>query len=364
MLLSVQILRAIAASMVVLYHVQIDLIATFGATPGLPDLTVGAAGVDIFFVISGFIMVHVSDRQFGRPDAWRTFLLRRLIRICPLYWAVTTFHVIVSRMAPDLFSTAFPAGLVIASYLFWPAERPDGLVTPVVAQGWTLNFEMLFYLLLAASLSAPRRQAVLVSCLTLVALVLAGEVTTLPFPLSYWSHSIILGFAAGLLLGLAYQEGLRLNWLTRAALVLAGVLAYLAVLPEHGEEILDSGARSFLLWGGPATLIVAGAVLGEPAAKPAGPSRLLSVLGDASYALYLTHHIPIRGVRRIAAWAALDPLALPWLYTAAVLAVAILLALVVLVTFDRPVAAFLRRLQPSSGSLRPLVSSRDLDRAR
>ena len=344
--LSVQILRAIAAGMVVVYHVQVDLVSAAGATPGLPNLTVGAAGVDIFFVISGFIMVYASERQFGAPGGWRSFLLRRIIRICPLYWAVTAFHVLVAMAAPGLFSTTFGPAFILASCLFWPVARPDGLIAPVVAQGWTLNFEMFFYLLLAAAMVAPRRRAVLVTSVALVTFVLAGQVGGLPFPLSYWAHPIILDFVAGLLLGLAHREGLRLGPGARIGLVLAGVLAYLLAAPAPGDDILDSGARSFLVWGAPAVLIVAGAVLGEPAARLGGAGRVLCFLGDASYALYLTHHIPIRAARRLAVWAGLEPLALGWLYAGAILGVATLLAFVVLVAFERPVAAFLKARHP------------------
>lgn len=346
--LSVQVLRAIAASMVVLYHVQVDLVAAAGATPGLPNLTVGAAGVDIFFVISGFIMVHASERQFGTPGGWRSFLLRRIIRICPLYWAVTAFHVLVAMAAPSLFSTTFEPGFILACGLFWPMARPDGLIAPVVAQGWTLNFEMFFYLLLAATMVAPRRRAVLLTSVALVVFALAGQMGDLPFPLSYWAHPIILDFVAGLLLGLAHREGLRLGSGARVGLVLAGMLAYLVAAPAPGDDILDSGARSFLAWGVPAVLIVAGAVFGEPAAKLDGPGRMLSFLGEASYALYLTHHIPIRAARRLAVWAGLEPLALGWLYAGAILGVATLLALVVLVAFERPVATFLKARRPSA----------------
>lgn len=342
----VQVLRAIAASMVVLYHVQVDLVAAAGATPGLPNLTLGAAGVDIFFVISGFIMVHASERQFGTPGGWRSFLLRRIIRICPLYWAVTAFHVAVAMAAPGLFSTTFGVSFVLASSLFWPMARPDGLIAPVVAQGWTLNFEMFFYLLLAATMVAPRRRAVLVTSLALIAFTLAGRVGWLPFPLSYWAHPIILDFVAGLLLGLAHREGLRLGPKARSGLVLAGVVGYLLAAPVPGDDILASGTRSFLVWGAPAVLIVAGAVFGEPATRLGRAGRVLCVLGDASYALYLTHHIPIRAARRLAVWAGLEPLALGWLYACAILGVATLLALVVLVVFERPVAAFLKGRHP------------------
>src|SRR6478609_4729014 len=93
-LLSVQMLRALAAAMVVLHHIQLNLALGFGLPEALPNLAVGSAGVDIFFGISGFVMVISSDRLFARPGAAKTFITRRLIRIVPLYWAVTSIYVV------------------------------------------------------------------------------------------------------------------------------------------------------------------------------------------------------------------------------------------------------------------------------
>ncbi len=86
---SIQILRAVAALAVVALHVGHEGATRLGPRNPLPDFSVGAAGVDLFFVISGFIMVYASDTLFARAGAPATFFTRRLARIVPLYWAAT-----------------------------------------------------------------------------------------------------------------------------------------------------------------------------------------------------------------------------------------------------------------------------------
>ena len=87
-LASIQVLRACAASMVLLAH-QWQALEQVGAPDAIPNWVAGAFGVDLFFVISGFIMVYTSEPLFGRRDASRIFIGRRLLRIVPLYWALT-----------------------------------------------------------------------------------------------------------------------------------------------------------------------------------------------------------------------------------------------------------------------------------
>src|SRR5262245_32108194 len=106
-LLSIQILRGLAALGVVLAHI-------------FPGAAIGAAGVDLFFVISGFIMVYASDRLFGRRDAPRIFFLRRLARVVPLYWAVTAVLIAYPLLAGiDLAVVNLSPGVILASFVFF-----------------------------------------------------------------------------------------------------------------------------------------------------------------------------------------------------------------------------------------------------
>ena len=148
-ILALQILRAVAAVAVVLVHAGIDL-SYFGHT-NVTWTTRGNAGVDLFFVVSGFVMVYIASPQFGKREAPVQFFVRRLIRIVPLYWLLTTGYIVAK---------SYPLAYIAASYLFIPAARPNGVLQPVILQGWTLTYEMFFYLLFAIAILLRRRAAV------------------------------------------------------------------------------------------------------------------------------------------------------------------------------------------------------------
>ena len=140
-LLSIQYLRAVAALMVVFHHIINAKPWLFNPLENYPSL---ATGVDIFFVISGFIM-YVAARN----EAPLEFLKKRIIRIVPLYWVATLAFVIVKTKL-HIFSLTPEDWLHIAKSLaFIPHHDPTnpGKIWPYLIQGWTLNYEMFFYLI-------------------------------------------------------------------------------------------------------------------------------------------------------------------------------------------------------------------------
>ncbi|WP_246775904.1 acyltransferase family protein [Methylobacterium aquaticum] len=232
----IQVLRALAAVMVAAGHAQFE-VAGLAARAGLAFTPAAwlpwPAGVDVFFVISGFIIVHASSPLHGRADARRTFLAHRIARVVPLYWLATTVVLALAWARPGLLGTgAEGPGYLAASYLFWPMARADGAVQPLYSLGWTLNYEMAFYVVFALVLPLGRRAAVLGVLALLAGLVVIGRVAgPLPVALAFWSDPIVLEFACGAGLGLARQEGLRLPGLARLVLAVAG----LALLSLAGE---------------------------------------------------------------------------------------------------------------------------------
>ena len=109
-----------------------------------------ASGVDLFFVISGFIMVYSSEDLFGARGAWRTFLTRRLVRIVPLYWLTTAITIPLMSLTVDWQS-------LLGSYFFIPYRAPSNAIVPLHGVGWTLNLEMFFYVIFAAAISSLKR---------------------------------------------------------------------------------------------------------------------------------------------------------------------------------------------------------------
>ncbi|SIP93201.1 MULTISPECIES: acyltransferase [unclassified Bosea (in: a-proteobacteria)] len=304
---NIQALRAVAALMVVLAHAGHETEAlgpkVGRAVVDLSMLQLGA-GVDIFFVISGFIMVYTSAGLYGQPGAPRQFLLRRFIRIAPLYWLLTTLLLAGALVAPQLLNV--PIGdwqHVLSSYLFIPSLR-GGEIRPVMALGWTLNLEMFFYLLFAATLVLPLRSGITALALILSGLALCGALfQPAQVQLAFWTQGIILEFLFGCLLALAYRRGARLKG-PAAALAVAVGLAAMVRLPGLDDA---PGWPPVLRWGVPALLVVAGAALyGGKAPRIA---LLLAGLGDASYSLYLVHPFALRPLREV--WTRLVGGALP-----------------------------------------------------
>jgi exopolysaccharide production protein ExoZ len=118
-----------------------------------PFFNTGGAGVDIFFVISGFVMIISSQSLLTRSDGWKQFGLRRIVRIVPLYWSLLTLKLVTLLLVPSVLRvTHIAPWAIIGSYLFVPSFNHDGDIAPILFVGWTLNFEMFFYLLLAIAL--------------------------------------------------------------------------------------------------------------------------------------------------------------------------------------------------------------------
>jgi peptidoglycan/LPS O-acetylase OafA/YrhL len=341
---SIQTMRGLAALLVAALHLD-GTLGLLGHPQALPDLTIGAFGVDLFFVISGFIMVHTAGDDFGSARAAGAFLLRRSIRVVPLYWAMTLVFVAVALVAPFAAEAGRPTlAQVSASLLFLPYPRADGAVLPVHPLGWTLNYEMLFYALFAAGLALPRRLALVGIALLLCGGALAARVLgPLPLPWSFWLDSIVAEFAFGMGLAVAHARGVRLPRIAGAALILAGAALALLYVPHLNGPVLPRG----LGWGVPALMVMAGAVLVPWRRAPGWLARPLVRLGDASYSLYLLHLLVFLAGRRIWTMSGLAALAHPLVFAALAMAGAIVASLLMWRWFEVPVTAWLaRRLAP------------------
>ena len=282
---SIQALRALAALAVLLFH---------AAQRAGGGFTVGAAGVDVFFVISGFIMWSVTAAEPRPPERRATaarFITQRLIRIVPLYWAVTLAMAALAQWPGVFPNLATPFRHVALSLLFIPHADPAGGNFPLLAAGWTLNDEMLFYLIFAAALRTSRRTRLLAVSGALLALVTAGWLwrPTSPWLQSY-TDPVLLEFGAGAWLA-AHRTHLPPSWAGWLVALGAGALAVQAWWPGAGAQ------WRLLAWGLPALLLVAAAVSWDM--KTSWPSRALFALGDASYGIYLLHGLVVSACWRL-----------------------------------------------------------------
>jgi peptidoglycan/LPS O-acetylase OafA/YrhL len=289
---SLQILRFVAAALVLHAH-AVDAAQRIrpGATAWLAHGTlgdIGAIGVDIFFVISGFIITRTAFPTARPPQDPVGFARARLLRVVPLCWLMTLPWLIGANDAAHSYAS------LATSLTFWPVWG-GRFVEPIHPLAWTLCFEMLFYAAFCALLARPGRRT-LVALLGLFAGSWAASGATGSAVFGFLGNPIIVEFLAGVGLALALP---RLAWGRSAgfaALFLAAAWVTALLVVGYGEVsesiFTQSGElalRRVFLFGVPSVFLVAGAVLMEGALVRSPTARLLGRAGDASYALYLAH---------------------------------------------------------------------------
>lgn len=265
-IVGVQYLRGIAALMVVGVH-------TANVLPSVEPWTAfGYTGVDIFFVISGFIMAH-STRSFDPSKALAQqcilFWRRRFIRVVPLYWIALIWTIKVPLVFGE-FQLAW-----LQDFLFIPRAHFTGNIWPELVAGWTVNYEVFFYAIFGLAMLAGKLRYLVLS-VTLLTLMMAGLILSPTSAIGFFYTSTII---AEFLFGIALYAIYKTNGLTKSrALGLFAVSAFLLVLPN--EEI-----PRFIADGLPA----AGVVWSACHIFRDTDVKLLRFLGDASYSIYLFH---------------------------------------------------------------------------
>lgn len=335
MLYNLHLLRVIAALGVVYFHTTSD------AGLGL-DWDVGSRGVDVFFVISGFIIAYIGT---SKPEQ---FFRRRLIRVVPFYWAATLVVFAVVTVAPHVFrTTTSSVPHLVASLLFIPHEL-KGEMMPTLLLGWSLNFEMFFYVLFAMALGISQKYSPLVCVGWIVAFVVAIHTVASGNAITdFYARPIVLEFCYGI--GVFYlvswcsarKDRLALLGALRGVLllVLAGSLVALNVLEQYYRDEIPR----YLIAGIPSFFIVASALLLERIWGITTNNRLIYLLGEASYIIYLVHPYIIFTVLRVVVK---DASALPSPVLAGLiaglLALTSAIAIAIHVWFEKPVMAYLR----------------------
>ena len=290
MIVSVQYLRGLAAMMVV-YHHSIRKVLEMNPESIIPYSGFGNAGVDIFFVISGFIMWVTTVTKKQTPVF---FWYRRIIRIVPLYWFFILVIIVPKLFVPELFqSIQLAPDHIVKSLLFIPHYHPgvSDQIWPILIPGWTLNYEMFFYLLFGASLFFSPRWRLAALASTFLLLVAAGQWVAPGQPvLITYTDKLLLEFLAGVLIGAMYMRGLALNPLMSGMLIVAAII----LLVGFETSFLPGGTR-IVKWGIPAILLVV-ATLGLDRAGKIPRNNTLKIIGDASYSIYLSHILSIEVV--------------------------------------------------------------------
>ena len=332
-ILNLQILRFIAALGVLLSHAADLTLSDASPLWSFP----WTAGVDIFFVISGIVMAVLTFGRFGRPGAAREFLTRRIIRIVPIYWLFTALMIATVILLPGQVRNSQADGAsIVTSMLFVPWPRGDGQIVPILAQGWTLNYEAFFYLAFALALLQRRGFVLLAAGFAVLAMFHAAIPISI-FALHFWSDPIIIEFVAGIGLAKLWLGGARLRPAAVAMLAGSSLLLFATAEPVGLHQFGRMVAN-----GVPAAMLCAAFLFAVEPSAPGPLRRAFAGSGDASYALYLSHTFTINAVVL-----AIGGRVTGWVTMAIAIALAVIASLFIHRLVERPMLGALhRRIAP------------------
>jgi peptidoglycan/LPS O-acetylase OafA/YrhL len=299
---SIQVLRGLAAVLVIHSHAighQMKLNNGEAWQRQFFHLSsFGAVGVDIFFVISGFIITLVA-RKFVRAHGCQDFFAKRLLRILPIYWALTLIELIHAFVRHPERS---PLTTTIKSIILLPIFDQDNFIFPIISLGWTLSFELYFYLVVAVFLLFKRKNFMVQLIAFMGSLVCIGLfVSEISNPMfRFMTNPIIIEFLLGCLIGILYLSGSRLKpnvsygLLGLATFIFLGTIIFGNGDTSRAETILidNKAPIRLLLWGLPSAALVAGLLFLELNQRLQFNKQLI-LLGDASYSIYLTHYFAL-----------------------------------------------------------------------
>ncbi len=270
----IEALRGLAAVAVVAYHVSRHLNKAFGA-PALAALFgPGQAGVDMFFVLSGFIILHVHRKDVGRPGRLTNYLSRRFTRVLPLYWVALALTVCMSAAG----SGGVPgAGRLVFSAFLLPSHQE-----PLLGVAWTLQFEMLFYaafaLLILNRLAGLLVLSAWFACIVCSACGAAWDVLP-PQVTAIYGLEFFVGMATAQLLHAGQTK-------YPGSVVGVGVAAFAVALLIAARGTGESGLAARLLYTVSGSAVIFGLASMDQAGTSVVPRWALTA-GSASYAIYL-----------------------------------------------------------------------------
>lgn len=278
---SVQALRFIAAALVVCTHATLYL--QDRVDPSLQIWSTGAVGVNIFFVISGFVMVISADSIRRTVQGGVLFMKRRLARIVPIYWIATSAKLAVLLILPAAaLHTKTDLANTIGSFLFFPVLDGNGEVKPLHGVGWTLMHEMYFYVLFSVGMALRLSPILFSSGIILITSLMGVWLDSQAPAASVYMNTINLLFVAGMVLGVCVLRNIRLHFVPA---VMITVIGSVVILTPNLRELIFVYLRNFDIG---SVLIVAGVIFLNRHIHDKIPQLFLS-LGESSYSLYIFH---------------------------------------------------------------------------
>jgi len=325
-------IRATSAILVVVAHLVMRLLKynILGEEWGWLAKS-GSAGVYTFFVISGFVIVRSSAKLFESDGATLSFLIKRAIRVFPLYYIFTILFTVKMAASGDAWSISE----LLLSLLFVPYQNTDGLMQPIYSLGWSLNYEIYFYIIFSFSLVFSKRIGVIVTCIGIVSIMtisrnfgqFAPNGDALDWKAFYGSQ-VVLFFLVGMIIALVPNKimfGSAVCFLIGVCLLALGILS-------GNDAILAVCCVAAVLF----------ASIERPTEVRSPLAHWMEVAGGASYSIYLTHSFVLGPLVALGIKVGLMPGMAAWIYAVFSIFACAFIGIFAFVLIEKPTLAFLR----------------------
>ncbi|ABA20474.1 Acyltransferase 3 [Trichormus variabilis ATCC 29413] len=296
-LYTIQVLRGLAAVLVVLAHGDLIFNQNFGQNFWFKIFNFGGSGVDFFFVLSGFIILYVHKKDIANKSKTFTFLFKRFLRIYPIYWVFLSLKLLASfSFSYNPSSTERSLIEMLKAFTLFPQQQ-EVLSSSFLGVSWTLSYEILFYIIFALLIALPTRISFPIVGVWLLGvfgnfwglLNLPPDSVFLKFIFSHYN----LEFALGCLAAYLFARS-KIKW----GMVLISVGAFLYTLSAINYHHQIVNLSQVITFGIPSMLLVLGCVSLENTKNIQVPP-LLVYLGDASYSIYLAHGFAINNISKL-----------------------------------------------------------------
>jgi len=298
-ILNIQALRGIAVILVIAFHLQGNEAKYCHGYTILPDfLTIGSSGVDLFFVISGFMMVTITSGCFQKTGAIYRFLYHRVTRIYPMYWFYSILMLVIYLIQ---FRTGNNTRItsITSSFLLLPQSH-----LPLMVVGWTLVHEIYFYVVFSILLAVHERWLLALLTIWGIASIIGGLIPCENVTIKLITNPLTLEFIFGCFIALIHfskkpslEFAKYLGWPLLFISFVGWLLAY-SVCIKNGVQPVSSGWLRIVVFGIPSVLLLYALVTLEKYSSWLLPNWLISI-GDASFSLYLSHLLIIAAIGRI-----------------------------------------------------------------